>query len=426
MQAPDPKRAREFAVKVVQKLRDAGFEALWAGGCVRDQLLGKRPKDYDVATNAVPNQIRDLFGRKRTFAVGAAFGVMTVVGPKPAGQIEVATFRQDAGYSDGRRPDAVVFSDAREDALRRDFTINGLFFDPLTDEIHDYVGGREDLERKVVRAIRDPDERFAEDKLRLLRAIRFCAVLEFSIEAETKAALIRRADELTIVSPERIAAELRRMLVDTHRAYAMELMLETGLLPNILPETVPNRDEASGARWQPTLQLLRQLDQPTFGIALAATLREHVLGAGAAEANAKRIVEGAGDRLRLAKKEAVEAAYCLAHEELIVAADRLPWSRVQPILLNPHAESAVRFAAAVARAGGESVAGAEYCLQKLELPAEQLDPPHLVSGADLKAAGIPPGPKYREWLQYIRDRRLDGEISTRDEAIAALKRLLDD
>src|SRR6187431_2793035 len=171
----DPKLAREFAVEVVRRLREAGLQALWAGGCVRDQLMGQLPKDYDVATDAAPERVREIFGQRRTLAIGAAFGVITVLGPKGAGQIDVATFRRDAAYSDGRHPDAVTFTDAEHDAQRRDFTINGVFYDPLEDRVIDYVGGQEDLTRRVIRAIGDPLARIAEDKLRMLRAVRFAA-----------------------------------------------------------------------------------------------------------------------------------------------------------------------------------------------------------------------------------------------------------
>src|SRR6516165_655576 len=161
----DPDQQREFALDVVRRLRAADYEAYWAGGCVRDIVLGRRPKDYDVATNAKPLEIRELFGKTRTLPLGAAFGVITVVGPRPAGQIEVATFRQDAAYSDGRHPDSVTFSSAREDAERRDFTINGMFFDPVERRVIDYVGGQEDLREGLIRAIGDTRMRFQEDKL---------------------------------------------------------------------------------------------------------------------------------------------------------------------------------------------------------------------------------------------------------------------
>src|SRR5262245_6661553 len=156
---PDPARQRAFALEIAQTLRTAGFEALWAGGCVRDKLLGITPKDYDVATSATPDEIRNLFGRRRTLPIGASFGVITVLGPRDAGQIEVATFRKDAAYSDGRHPDSVTFTDAEHDAQRRDFTINGLFFDPVAEKVVDYVGGQEDLKRGVIRAIGDPRQR---------------------------------------------------------------------------------------------------------------------------------------------------------------------------------------------------------------------------------------------------------------------------
>ena len=183
--------SRDFAIEVVKTLQAAEHEALWAGGCVRDQLLGRTPKDYDVATSASPEQVRDVFGKRRTLPIGASFGVITVLGPKGSGvdPIEVATFRRDGGYSDGRRPDAVEFTDAKEDALRRDFTINGMFFDPVESKVIDYVGGKEDLAARVVRAIGDPSERINEDKLRMLRAVRFASTFGFELESATLAAV---------------------------------------------------------------------------------------------------------------------------------------------------------------------------------------------------------------------------------------------
>src|SRR2546421_9642884 len=197
---------RDFAIEVVQRLRDAGYQALWAGGCVRDELLGLVPKDYDVATDARPEEVRRRF--RRTLAVGMSFGVIEVLGPRTeAGPlvVQVATFRSDVSYSDGRHPDAVVFSSAREDALRRDFTINGMFFDPLDNQLIDYVGGQDDLRAKVLRAIGDPTARFAEDKLRLLRAVRFATRFELTVEPATETAIRAMAPAITVVSAERIA-----------------------------------------------------------------------------------------------------------------------------------------------------------------------------------------------------------------------------
>ena len=175
---------RDFALNVVERLAAAGFTAFWAGGWVRDQLLGRQPKDFDVATNATPGEVRTLFGRNRTLAIGQSFGVITVLGRRDISPVEVATFREDVSYSDGRRPDAIQFSHARQDAFRRDFTINGLFFDPLNDKVVDFVEGQRDITNKVLRAIGEAEKRFDEDKLRMLRAIRFAADFEFEIEFE--------------------------------------------------------------------------------------------------------------------------------------------------------------------------------------------------------------------------------------------------
>ena len=257
---PQPSAQRDFALEIVQQLRAAGFEALWAGGCVRDQLLGIEPKDYDVATSATPDEIRDLFGRRRTLAIGASFGVITVLGPRAAGQIEVATFRTDAAYSDGRHPDSVTFTTAENDAARRDFTINGLFFDPVAGEVVDYVGGRDDLERKIIRAIGDPAARIAEDKLRMLRAVRFAATFDFTIDPQTLAAIQHSAAEVTTVSPERIGMEIRRMLVDKSRVVALDLLRDTNLLTHVLPEVAQLEPPA----WQDTSRVLAALQDPAL------------------------------------------------------------------------------------------------------------------------------------------------------------------
>lgn len=217
---------REDALAVVRRLRDAGHVAYFAGGCVRDQLLGLEPKDYDVATDAPPERVRQLFSN--TQAVGAAFGVILVRQRKS--QIEVATFRTDGKYLDGRRPEGVVFTTAEEDAKRRDFTINGLFYDPIEDRVIDYVGGQADLRNKILRAIGNPEERFEEDHLRLLRAVRFAARFGLQIEPATAAAIARHAEHLKRISPERIADELRLMLGDPTRTRAWPLLWQFALV----------------------------------------------------------------------------------------------------------------------------------------------------------------------------------------------------
>jgi len=232
----DPEKQREFAVEVVRQLREHGFEAYWAGGCVRDQLLGRAPYDYDVATSAHPEEIRRVFKHRKTLAVGAAFGVMTVLGTRGAGQIEVATFRQDVGYSDGRHPDRIAFSSPEQDAQRRDFTINGMFYDPLENRIIDFVGGEADLKNRIVRAIGDARQRIAEDKLRMLRAVRFASIFDFRLEANTRDAICDMAPQVTVVSAERIADEMRIVLVHPARIRAIELLKTSGLLQAILPD----------------------------------------------------------------------------------------------------------------------------------------------------------------------------------------------
>ena len=274
----DPAAARAFAADVVCRLREAGHETYWAGGCVRDELLGRTPADYDVATAAKPDQVRAIFGRGRTLAVGASFGVITVLGPRTAGQVEVATFRADAPYTDGRHPAGVTFCSAREDAQRRDFTINGLFLDPVSGEVHDFVGGRADLAEGIVRAIGVPAMRFGEDHLRMLRAIRFTAFFGFVLETETRAALERMRHLVTAVSPERIAAELRGMLSRSGRRQAVELLLETGLAGEVLPEVAPPAWPSRGGGSRPDHRRLREPDLP---MALAVRQRIWRRGAGA-------------------------------------------------------------------------------------------------------------------------------------------------
>ena len=223
---------RNFAKRVVQRLREAGYDALWAGGCVRDMLRGVRPKDYDVATSARPEEVKRLF--RRTLMVGAKFGVVVVLGPRT--QVEVATFRCDVGYEDGRRPRKVVYTDAKQDALRRDFTINGMFYDPVEDKTIDYVGGKKDLKTKIVRAIGQPSLRFAEDHLRMLRAVRFTCTLGFKIEAKTAKAIRSQAQKIERISVERIAEELLGILQSPSRAEGIRLAGQLGLLQVILPE----------------------------------------------------------------------------------------------------------------------------------------------------------------------------------------------
>jgi poly(A) polymerase len=223
---------RATATEIVRRLQSAGFEAYWVGGCVRDFLLGREPQDYDIATNATPEQTEKLFAK--TIPVGKQFGVLLVV--EGGHEFQIATFRAEADYKDGRRPETVRFSHAREDAIRRDFTVNGLFFDPIGNQLHDWVDGEQDLRAKVIRTIGSPDERFAEDHLRLLRAIRFAAQLGFEIESNTFSAVQKRAAKIELVSAERIREELLKLFAPPHAARGLALLRESGLMPHVLPE----------------------------------------------------------------------------------------------------------------------------------------------------------------------------------------------
>ena len=434
MPSLQPDKQRQFAMEVVRRLRAAGFEAYWAGGCVRDMLLGRTPKDYDVATAATPPQIRELFGRRQTLAIGAAFGVITVKGPRGAGMIEVATFREDSTYSDGRHPDSVTFSSAQADASRRDFTINGVFYDPLDDRVIDFVGGQEDLQRRVLRAIGQPRERFAEDKLRMLRAVRFAASFDFAIDPETLAAACQMADQITVVSPERIAAEMRRLLVEPGRATGVRLLLATGLAAAVLPEIVPADDDAR-QRLDRTLEILECLnapwrapgvspgmtphpgtnvpgsplelpaDLPSFPLALATLLHAMTDAAG---------VVAIGRRWRLSNDQRERAAWLVEHCRALRGARTMRWSALQPLLIAPGIDELLALCEAIAPGNDDVV----FCREQLRRPPESLDPPPLLTGDDLLRLGIPTGPQYAVLLQRIRDAQLDGEIHTRDEGLA--------
>jgi poly(A) polymerase len=410
---PDAQNAqREFALSVVKRLRDAGHEALWAGGCVRDQLIGLPPKDYDVATSARPDAVRDLFGHRRTLAIGAAFGVITVLGAKPLQPIEVATFRTDGEYRDGRRPESVAFTDARHDAERRDFTINGLFFDPLAEQVVDYVGGAADLEARVVRAIGDPLSRFTEDRLRMLRAVRFAATYDFALDLATFQAIRTMAGDVASVSGERIGAELRRILVHANRRRGAELLAETALLQQFLPEVAPHA-VAGNAVWQTALKRLEALREPTFPAALAALLHGSVPPADVREV---------ARRLRLSNNDADRVQWLVQHVDEMLAAATLSWPVLQRLLA--HAGAAELLALAEATVGADDP-GLVRCRERLALPAHEWNPPPLVTGNDLMAHGLKSGPHFAALLEHLRDEQLEGRLRAREEALAEAKRWME-
>jgi len=422
MQEYSPEKAREFAVNVVKYLRDAGYEAVWAGGCVRDQLIGRTPKDYDVATNAKPSQVRHVFGQKQTLSIGASFGVITVLGPKVAGQIEVATFRQDAEYSDGRHPDSITYSTAPEDARRRDFTINGLFYDPIDSHIIDYVDGVADLEAGIVRAIGDPCQRFHEDKLRMIRAVRFSAGFGFELEAKTKEAIQQCSKDIDVVSAERIASEMRRILTHGSRRRGVELLEESNLLTKILPEVTTILHDAGKTtpQWTQTLNVLDALDTTSFPVALASLLREMTSSAGPLQ---KKIVADVSYRWRLSNDEQNRTHWLLSHEGLLRRASKLTWPRLQQILIEVHVQELLDFATTVEQLLTGATTETKYCREKLLLPPEELNPQPLITGDDLIAHGIAPGKSFRDLLEAVRDAQLLGAIDNKSDALTLVDNL---
>jgi poly(A) polymerase len=436
---------RDFAVEVVRRLQQAGHQALWAGGCVRDELLGLTPKDYDVATDARPEEVRRLF--RRTVAVGESFGVVEVLGPRTdAGllKVQVATFRSDVSYSDGRHPDAVVFSSAREDALRRDFTINGMFFDPLAGQLIDHVGGQDDLRRRVLRAIGDPALRFTEDKLRLLRAVRMATRFELTLDPATESAVRAMADQITVVSEERVADELRKLLVCRQRARGVNLLLETGLAAAILPEVLPMKGLPQGPPGAPTGDLwdhvLRVLDllepEASFPLAFAALL--HDVGKPRTVGRTPdrytfyyhehvgcRLAGEIAERLKLSNAERERIEWLVEKHQFLCDVQQMRTSKVKMILVHPGIRELLALHRADALASGKSVAHVEYCEFLLrEWPEEVLNPPPVINGHDLMRHGIPPGPLYKRLLDAVREAQLEGTVTTLRQALDMVDRLL--
>ena len=402
---------REFAIEVVKHLRAAGYVAYWAGGCVRDELLGKLPKDYDVATSATPEQVRAVFGKRKTLAVGESFGVIIVLGHRAAGQIDVATFREDRSYSDGRHPDAVCYSTPEKDAQRRDFTINGLFFDPLTEEVLDFVAGQEDIKRKVVRAIGVAEERIKEDKLRMLRAIRFTAVFEFELEEKTRQAICEMAAEINVVSPERIGMELRSMLLHANRAVALQWLEKVALLEEVLPE-VSHFAHCNPEPWQADLETIAKLDNPTIATALAALLL-HLKNL--------ELGQELAQRLRWTKKEGERATWLLEQIGRMPSLHTVAWPQAQRLLI---AEGMPELLELYIAMTSESDAVVCWCREKLALPPEELNPLPLITGADLRQQGLSPGPAFKQLLEAVRDAQLLSQIHTKPEAIELATTLL--
>jgi poly(A) polymerase len=420
MMSGDPRR--EHAVEVVARLRSHGHEAYFAGGCVRDLLMGHAPADYDVATSARPEQVMALY--RRVCNVGISFGVVRVLGNAESGDVEVATFRSDGAYLDGRRPETVTYSTAEFDASRRDFTINGMFFDPIEERVIDYVGGRADLAAGILRAIGDPFARFTEDKLRLLRAIRFTARFEFAIDPVTKLAVEQMAPQVTTVSVERIAQELRKMLVDRKRVYAMTLSRDTGLIAAILPWVANLREE----HWDQTLQVLGKLpDQPSFPLALAALLRNVGKPGEGHELRSVEIAHEVATYLKLSNSERDQALRLLKDQSALRHAREGKLSRLKKLLAADHVDDFLNFHRVIEQTELGTTVETDYAESFLrDQPEGPIDPPVLVTGHDLVKHGLKPGKQFAVLLDKVRDAQLDLLIHDQSEALGWVEQYLKD
>ncbi len=443
---------KDFSISIVKTLRQNGFQAYLVGGCVRDLLLEREPKDYDVATNASPQQVMRIF--PETYAVGAQFGVVLVPAPdslRPEGSetiskshaVEVATFRSDIGYSDGRHPDEVRFSQRpEEDVARRDFTINGMMFDPVSGEVLDFVGGRSDLKARLIRTIGDPNQRFAEDKLRMLRAIRFAARFEYAIDPGTFAAIQQMAGEIVVVSRERVRDELTRMLTEGYGHRAFQLLDESGLLVHVLPEISAMKGVEQPAAFHPegdvfvhTLLLLDYLPQPC-PVTLAWGALLHDVGKpptfriapdrirfdNHAEVGVK-MAEEICRRLRFSNDDTEQTLALVDNHMRFGHATRMKESTLKKFLRMPAFHEHLSLHRADCLASHRNLATYEFIQRKQqEIPPEKMRPTVLVTGDDLIEQGHVPGPKFREILEAVEDAQLEGRFNSRDAALDFVRR----
>jgi poly(A) polymerase len=430
------------AVNIVRQLQAAGFAAFWVGGCVRDFLLGRDPQDFDIATDARPEQIEKLF--KRTIAVGRKFGVMIVVEDKH--QFQVATFRAEADYEDGRRPTKVVFSSAEADAQRRDFTVNGLFYDPVTEKLHDWVGGEKDLRAKIIRTIGSPDERFAEDHLRLLRAIRFAAQLDFEIELQTFAALRANAPKIKNISAERIRDELIKLLSPPYAARGLVLLRDSGLLEPILPELAATISCEQSPDYHPEgsvfehIRLMLEKLPTDASESLPWAVILHDIGKPVtAERNPQTgaihfyehekvgavLAEKILRRLRFPKKQIEEIVACARQHMQFkdvkqmrkATLRRLLMRKTFPLELELHRLDCLGSHAQLDLYG--------FLLEQAEeLKKRPAIRPPLLTGDDLIKSGIKPGPAMGALLAEIREKQLQDELKTPRQARAWVKKRL--
>lgn len=425
----------QTARSLVQRLRGAGFTAYYAGGCVRDTLLGKTPDDYDIATDARPEQVQKLF--PRTYAVGAHFGVIVV--HERGHDFEVATFRSDGAYVDGRRPTAVSFSSPQTDAERRDFTINGLFFDPLTDEVIDYVGGRADLAARRLRAIGDAVARFREDKLRLLRAVRFASVLGFETDPATWSAVCQHARDIHDVSAERIREELVKIFTAPTRVRGFDLLVESGLMQEVLPEIMALRGCEQPPQFHPegdvfvhTRAMLGLLPEKV-SVPLVFGVLFHDIGkpgtysvdeTGRIRFNSHdklgaQMAEQIMLRLKFSRDETDAVVAIVANHMHFMHVQEMRVAKLKQFMARPlFAEELELHRVDCASSKGD-LSNYDFLRAKQEeFASAPLIPPPLITGNDLKSLGLPPGPDFKRILDAVTTRQLEGTLTSGEEALA--------
>lgn len=427
---------KQSALQIVHTLRDRGFQAHFVGGCVRDLLLKKDPKDFDVATDARPEQVAKLF--KKTVPVGAKFGVMLVV--IGGEHFEVATFRADKGYRDGRHPTGVRFTDAREDALRRDFTVNGLFYDPIGKQVLDWVGGQKDLKKKVLRAIGDPVKRFNEDKLRMLRAVRFASVLGFKIEPKTFKAIQKLRKKIAEVSRERVRDELIKMLTGPHPGLALTLLDKSGLLREVLPEIERMKGVAQPKAYHPegdvfvhTKLLMEQLKNPALVLAWGCLL--HDVGKPATYKRSDRIRFNGHDRvgarisdrilqrLRFPNDVREKIVACVEGHMRFKDVKNMRESTLKRFLQRETFQTELEQHRIDCLASHGDLSNWRFLKRKIKtLTREEIKPKPLLGGRDILGMGYAEGPLIGQILKAVEEAQLEGELSTKEEALQWVKK----
>ena len=423
--------AKDTAIEVVRRLHARGFRALLAGGCVRDLLLGREPRDYDVATDADPQQVIGIF--RHAQPVGAHFGVVEV---RLDGHVfEVARFRRDLGYSDGRHPDAVVFTDETEDARRRDFTVNGMFWDPLADRVLDYVGGQADLKERVIRTIGPAEDRFTEDRLRMMRALRFGCRFHWRIDRSTFAAIRRMSPNLADVSRERIRDEFARMLTEGGAPLGVRWLIDTGLMVEVVPEILALDGVAQPPEFHPegdvlthTLIMLGLMRNPSKELAMAVLL--HDVGKPRTFKSADRIrfdnhaLVGAQmtdticRRLRFSRESTRHIVRLVADHHRFMHVRVMRKSRLKRFLRTERFEEHLELHRVDCLSSHRNLENYGFCRQALEsLEPEEIRPEPLITGRDLIELGYPPGPAFKTALRAVEDGQLEGRVKDREDAL---------